>query len=328
MNPAEEKELAAFPAALRHLVEEELAAGNSIVELGHGYPAAPCGAYVKLAWPVTTVERVSSPELVFYERNGSSHSGEFTEGPGHFFVLEPPLPPPPEPDMDAIRSDFHARCAAADAARFHRDDIEEEPLTASTVQSFAASMEMDFAQWHDGTGYDLAALESAGPSERAALESLLVSRGVRDWRDAQALAALGTAHADAVLRRAFSEGDESVRMAVLRQAPAVLSDGEREAFLVQLLDGDGIEQCLTEALLVLEEFHPRAVILAMVRALQHRDGVTACHLAGMLYFLHGKSSEPFDWNLRPFFLEFNTADPAARAVALRTLCESLQLPQP
>ncbi|MBL0035373.1 MAG: hypothetical protein IPP26_06295 [Flavobacteriales bacterium] len=42
-------------------------------------------------------------EVVFYARNNSSYAGEFTTEQRHFFVLEPPLPPEPEPDMDAIR---------------------------------------------------------------------------------------------------------------------------------------------------------------------------------------------------------------------------------
>ncbi len=47
-----EKEFSQFPAMLRDLVIAELEAGNEIAELGHGFPAAPCGAYIKLARPV------------------------------------------------------------------------------------------------------------------------------------------------------------------------------------------------------------------------------------------------------------------------------------
>lgn len=210
-------------------------------------------------------------------------------------------------------------------------DQESEPSACSAaeaVQRFTASMKVNFEAWHDGTGYDLEALTAAGSQEREALESLLLSRGVHDWRDAEALAALGTPRAHAALRRAFDTGDEAVRMAVLSHAPEVLSEREREAFLVQLLDGGGIDQLLTGALLVIEHFHPRAVVLAMVRALKHREGVTACHLAAMLYYLQGKTGEPFAWNLRPFFLQFNTPDPSARDAALRILCETLELPLP
>lgn len=103
LTPDQQKELAAFPAGLRALLEAELAAGNSIIEVGHSFPAPPVGAYIKLANKVSTRPRASGGGLNFYERNSSSYSGEFTDAKRFFFILEPPNPPPPEPDMDAIR---------------------------------------------------------------------------------------------------------------------------------------------------------------------------------------------------------------------------------
>lgn len=103
LTPEQNKELAQFPAALRALVEAELAAGNSVVEVGHSHPAPPVGAYFKLANKVTTRVRASGDGLRFYERNSSLYSGEFTDAQRFFFVLEPGNPPPTYPDMDAIR---------------------------------------------------------------------------------------------------------------------------------------------------------------------------------------------------------------------------------
>jgi hypothetical protein len=97
------QQLAEFPAPLRELIEAELQAGNSIVTIEHGFPAAPVGASVKLAKAVQDERRRSNGEVKFYARNNSSYAGEFTTEQRHFFVLEPPLPPEPEPDMDAIR---------------------------------------------------------------------------------------------------------------------------------------------------------------------------------------------------------------------------------
>ncbi|HNM71171.1 MAG TPA: hypothetical protein PKG57_16055, partial [Flavobacteriales bacterium] len=85
------------------LIEAEIAAGNSIAAIEHGFPAAPCGASVMLAKAVQDERRKSAGEVRFYARNNSSYAGEFTTSQRHFFVLEPPLPPPPDPDMDAIR---------------------------------------------------------------------------------------------------------------------------------------------------------------------------------------------------------------------------------
>ena len=98
-----EKDFATFPAALRDLVEAELQAGNAIVAMEHGFPAAPCGAYIKLALPVTTRPREKTADLDFYDRNSSSYSGEFTNAQRFYFVLEPANSPEPYPDMDAIR---------------------------------------------------------------------------------------------------------------------------------------------------------------------------------------------------------------------------------
>jgi hypothetical protein len=93
----------AFPPALRALIEAELAAGNAIVETGQGSPAPPVGAWVRLAQPVTTRPRAATPDLGFHDRRSSLWSGEWTDPRRFYFVLEPPGPPPPEPDMDAIR---------------------------------------------------------------------------------------------------------------------------------------------------------------------------------------------------------------------------------
>ena len=88
------KDFQATPAALQEILRAELAAGNSIVEVGHSFPAAPIGAYFLLEKLVTTRERESKDGLRFRARNNSSYSGEFTDEVGYFFVLEPPIPEP------------------------------------------------------------------------------------------------------------------------------------------------------------------------------------------------------------------------------------------
>jgi hypothetical protein len=97
------EELDRLPEGLRSLLERELEAGNEIVEIGHGFPAPPAGLYVKLARPVTTRPHESPDGVEFYDRNTPYCSGEFNDPKRFFFVLEPPRPAPPEPDMDAIR---------------------------------------------------------------------------------------------------------------------------------------------------------------------------------------------------------------------------------
>lgn len=410
--PAEfAKQFAAFPECLRKLVEAELADGNSIVEISGGFPAAPCGDCLKLAKPVAACRRESRDGVDFYERNSSDYFGEFTDEKRHFFVLEPPAPPEPEPDtdairaaiaakqlaadaerfgmetaeitaarrtalaagadadaavrrffksrpsvlptstqgsqkmsqdMDAIRAEMEARQRAADADRFRGEELEWEiahqqasktepesrrpgasvPPT-STVGRFMASMEGSFDQWHDGTGYDIALLKSAAPDELAQIESVLLSRGVDDWRDVEALAALDSPRARVRLREALKDGNHRIAVAVAQYAPDLVSDAERTKVLVAALEGSEIYAGLTQALLQVEEFHPPEVIAALFRELLAGKCGNPVHFAAMLMFLHGKATSSFDWTHRPLFLRFNTADRAERESAFRELCEKM-----
>ncbi|MEO7966339.1 MAG: hypothetical protein ABIT38_20750 [Gemmatimonadaceae bacterium] len=96
----ETRELARFPESLRELIDAELAAGNTVEEVGHSFPAAPIGAYFKFAQRISTRPLASGDGLSYRARNGAS---EFTDDQRFFFVIDPPDPPPPEADMDAIR---------------------------------------------------------------------------------------------------------------------------------------------------------------------------------------------------------------------------------
>lgn len=119
MNPAADHRqlLTRFPPELQALVAAELAAGNTITETGHSHPAPPVGAFVKLARKVTTASSAQRAALRHRERlHSNSHGGEFSDAPGHFWVLEPPLPQS-VPDMDAIREALNARERKANADR-------------------------------------------------------------------------------------------------------------------------------------------------------------------------------------------------------------------
>ena len=133
-----EKAFAAFPLKLRNLVKAELAAGNSIVEIGGGFPAPPVGACLKLAKLVSTRPRQKAKGLDFYERNMPGYSGEFTDDQRFYFVLEPALPPPPPPDMESLRATKEAKQRAADAERYHKqaEKSDEVKKTARPRKSY------------------------------------------------------------------------------------------------------------------------------------------------------------------------------------------------
>ena len=335
------KDIAQFPAVLRALIEAELAAGNEIAEMPSGFPAPPVGACVKLAKAVISRPRATAGDLHFFDRNGSSYSGEFTDTKRFFFVLEPPHPPEPEPDMDAIRAALRARetdpyteemnrkreaaksRGKASSASSEVTPIPERKQSQGAIARFEQSMVMDYDKWREGTGYDLSILQSCTPEELVDIERMLITNGVRDWRDVQALAALDSPRARVLLKDALKSSDPTISTAVINYAPGLISDTELTTALVAALEVAESFGGLSQTLLEVEEFHPPEVIEALLRGVLSRSGGVPVHFAAMLMYLHGKADSAFDWAHRPFFLRFHTDDRAEREALFLELCEKI-----
>jgi len=313
LNPDETRRLAAFPDVLRELIMNELAAGNDISGFSGSFPAPPVGDCVKLQRRINTRPRESGDGINFHDRNNSSHSGEFTDTQRFYFILEPPNESPPEEDMDAIRGGL----------RGYPPVCASKSLPQTAVDRFRESMVCNFERWHDGIGYDLEILKTATPEERVEIENILISGGMNDWRDVEALAALDLPRARVLLRQTLKSGDRELAQAVSRYAPQLVSGDERIATLVGALEETDSYAGLTEALLEVESFHPPEVIAALLRGVLERSGDHACHFAAMLMFLHGQAETSFDWEQRPFFLRFNTADRSEREAMFRELCDRI-----
>lgn len=151
----------------------------------------------------------------------------------------------------------------------------------------------------------------------------MLATGARDWRDVEALAALDTPHARQALQAAKVSSDSTVRAAVMDYAPGVLTDAERTASLVRLLETADFYGGLTRTLDQVAEFHPPEIVDALLRGVLERKGEVAVHFAAMLTFVHGQASQAFDMEQRPFFLEFRTEDRLERERACRRLCEKI-----
>ena len=302
-----------LPAPLRALLEAELAAGNSIAQVGSRFPAPPAGAYVTLTNPITTRPRESSGGL-FYRFISSLNSNSFSDERQFYFVLEPPLPAPPEPDMDAIREAHLPKNRPDHTSPFDPD---------SAAARFRRSMELDYVRWRDGDGYDLDAIAQASPADRAVIEALLLPRGVTDWRDVEALAALATPGALAALESAWSHGSARIRTAILRYSPDLMVEADRIRSLVEILETASLDNGLSQAIDLAAEFHPQPVIDALLRGTLGRSREAAPNFAGLLMFLHGKAESAFDWDQRPFFTRFNTDSGQQRRTAFLELCAKI-----
>jgi hypothetical protein len=192
-----------------------------------------------------------------------------------------------------------------------------------SAERFLQSMAIDYGRWRDGEGYDLEALARASPEDRAVIEAAVLAHQPRSWHDVEALALLDTPRSREAILAAREDLDPMTRAAVLRHAPQLLTDEERTAMIVDGLETAEFYAGLSQFLDHVEEWHPAPVIEALLRGVRRGQGEVAVHFAAMLMYLHGRAAEPFDWELRPFFLRFNTAEPGEREAAFRELCQRI-----
>jgi hypothetical protein len=202
-----------------------------------------------------------------------------------------------------------------------RSDKEcDPPSEVSPLNRFKKSMEIDYEKWHDGVGYDVEAIHKSSPQERIEIEKLLINRTPIDWRDIEALSELKSRSGHNVLKAAFLDGSITIRLAVIRYSPGLVDDAGRVTTLIQALRSATLYAGLSQALDLVEEFHPPEVVQELLFGLLKREGDVATLFAAMLFFIYGKAESSFDMKKRPFYLRFNTEDAEKRRLAFLELC--------
>lgn len=141
-------------------------------------------------------------------------------------------------------------------------------LWSSKVETFRESMQIDYRKWHDGIGYDVDLIAACNDQERREIEAILLQRGVKDWRDVEALAALGNRQA---LRRAAECGVFELEIAVVEHAAQYLSADERDAIIVRALAHSDIGTGLAQSLRAAAAYPTPAVVDALQRACTERQ---------------------------------------------------------
>jgi hypothetical protein len=200
-----------------------------------------------------------------------------------------------------------------------------EHSSVSPLGRFEKSMEINYEKWHDGIGYDLDAIKLASQIERIAIEQMLIKHSPRDWRDIEALAQIDTKSARETIKNAIRDSNPAVRVAVTRYAPDLVTNSERSRSIIEALQHAKIFGGLSQVLDAIEEYHPLEVKEALIERLLTREGDVAVLFAAMLFYLYGKTEEPFDMKQRPFFLLFNTENKEKRVRAFLELCKQLSI---
>lgn len=193
-------------------------------------------------------------------------------------------------------------------------------MASRAFDQFMASTAIDYEKWHEGIGYDLEALAALKGDERAEIERWLLGRAGNDWRDLEALVALGSPAAREAVIDQLRHGKLEQRLrAATRLADDLALGPDIEAAVVAGLGSAVLYEGLTQAFDLAVELRTPAMIAALWRATQRDEGEASVHAAARLAYVYGKATSDFDWDLRPLFLRFGTSDKAERAAATAEL---------
>ena len=192
-------------------------------------------------------------------------------------------------------------------------------------QRFLDSMEIDYAKWHDGVGYDLDTLGKLSPDEQTKVENLLIERGVNDWRVVDALAEIGSEKALAALKNALQSDTYEVRIRAVERLSekGSISESEIETLLVETLPLVKLLNGQTFTLQLAEEYPTPAVKRILLWCTLHGNEDIRVHAAALIHFLYGIAASSFDWDHRPFYLRFNDENIENRKLAYDELCKEI-----
>jgi len=196
-------------------------------------------------------------------------------------------------------------------------------------QTFLGSMKIGLNEWREGIGYDLGALENVSDLERDELVQMLGERLKRtpDWREVEALGAIGTPAARAILRTFVNRVDRETRLHIEEELVRLEEPSDLEGAIIDALRhtnlGSGLSAAIDRA-----EWNPtpriRETLLDL--SLNGDDEEKRINCAALALYLGGKADEAFDWNHRPFFLRFGETDRTLRIEAYKELCDRLGVP--
>lgn len=194
-------------------------------------------------------------------------------------------------------------------------------MPSEAYQQFLKSMNIGFEQWHDGIGYDLEALQRLSAEERVHIEEMLIKNleQAGDWRDVEALAALGTTSALAVVDKARFHNKARVRNRALRIVLHMQDAGETSEEKMSELEDQYVQAVAQGYHAMAEDMPTMRVKKALLESARAADNEFRGSAAALLLYLCGQAPERFDWSQRPFFLLFSDDDPAVRQSAWEEL---------
>jgi len=188
------------------------------------------------------------------------------------------------------------------------------PEPTEAYKRFKDSMIIDYGKWRDGEPYDIAALAGVTPAERDLLVDEIIDRGGSlDWRDVEALKALGTEKAlKRIGKAAHAERGGGGAEALIHEVETKGWTPENEKRLIDMLENVRSMESASDRLYELCEQHQTpAVIAQLMRNARTQSDETMRYSAGaFLLYLSGHDDNWYglDDKFRPHLLDLNSSD--------------------
>ena len=194
-------------------------------------------------------------------------------------------------------------------------------------QRFLDSMNIDYYKGHDGVGYALDTLRQLSLDEQKKVEDILIACGLKDWRDIEALAEIGSENAFSAIKDALKSSKFEVRMSATEKLAqnGILSEGEIERVLVETIPSATILNGLVFTLRLAENYATPAVRRVLLWCALYGNDDIRVHAAALICYLYGFAESPFDWKHRPFYLRFGDKTLSKRKLAYNELCKNIQV---
>src|SRR5262245_52011009 len=121
---------------------------------------------------------------------------------------------------------------------------------SAAYSKFIKSMQITVDEWRDGIGFDLESLREVTPAERDALVSVLAERLARhgDWREMEALAAIGTAEAREAIRGSLRNPNLETQLRAARYLAEIGEPVDLEGQIIAALRNTSLSSGLSQAL--------------------------------------------------------------------------------
>jgi hypothetical protein len=183
------------------------------------------------------------------------------------------------------------------------------------LQQFADSMNIDYEKWHDGVGYEVNLLSQMSQSELESVEELLLSRGIHDWRDLEALHVLGSDRAWNAVLAARTGASPELRLYAMKYGPPPTESDLEFQILEDLTSPDRMGRAIDSAV----DCPTPAIKERLIEVARTADAPYGYSAAAMLFEIAGIIDSHWDLSYRDFFLRFSSPPGSARDIAAQEL---------